>query len=93
MIACWLSSVTISQRVNNRGATLHASGRYEEEEAVASYDRAIALKPDYPDALVNRGDALLELKQLKEALASYESRAVCSRPARRAPMAGEAMCS
>ena len=42
------------------------------EEAVASYDRAISLKPDYVDVYYNRGNALLGLGQLEAALASYD---------------------
>ena len=40
-------------------------------EALASYDRAIALKADYADAHNNRGTVLNELKRSEEALASY----------------------
>ena len=42
------------------------------DEALASYDKALALKPDYAEAFNNRGVTLKELKQLDEALASYE---------------------
>ena len=42
------------------------------EEAVASYDRAIALKPGYAGTFFNRGNALHELKRFDEALASYD---------------------
>jgi tetratricopeptide (TPR) repeat protein len=49
------------------------------DEALASYDKAIALKPDYAGAFSNRGLALHELKRLDEALASYE-RALSVRP-------------
>src|SRR5262249_13118482 len=42
------------------------------DEALASYDQAIALKPDYAAAFNNRGIALRELKRLDEALASYD---------------------
>jgi tetratricopeptide (TPR) repeat protein len=60
---------------------------------VASYDRAIALKPDYADALYNRGVALEGLRRFDEALASYDralavrqdfAEALCSR--------GSALC-
>ena len=44
------------------------------EEALASYDKAIALKPDYAEAFNNRGNALRELEHLDEALASYVRR-------------------
>ena len=43
-------------------------------EALASYDKAIALKPDYAQAHNNRGAALRDLKRPAEALASYERR-------------------
>ncbi len=42
------------------------------EEALASYDRALALRPGYMDALTNRGGALRQLKRLEEALAAYD---------------------
>jgi Tfp pilus assembly protein PilF len=41
-------------------------------EAVESYDKALALKPDYVEALNNRGIVLMELKRPAEALASYD---------------------
>jgi protein O-GlcNAc transferase len=42
------------------------------DEALASYDRALALKPDYAEVLSNRGLVLQELKRFDEALASYD---------------------
>ena len=48
-------------------------------EALASYDRAIALKPDYAEAHNNRGNALRDLKRPEEALASYD-RAIALKP-------------
>ena len=39
---------------------------------MASYDKALAIKPDYAEALNNRGIALKELKRLDEALASFD---------------------
>ena len=41
-------------------------------EAVASYDKAIALEPDAADTYYNRGSALLELRRFEEAVASYD---------------------
>ena len=49
------------------------------EEALASYDRALTLRRDYLEALVNRGIALHHLKRFDEALASYD-RALTLRP-------------
>jgi len=48
-------------------------------EALASYNRAIALKPGYAEAYDNRGVMLAELMRLDEALASYE-RAIALKP-------------
>src|SRR5262249_57335588 len=42
------------------------------DEALASYDRALAVRPDFAEALSNRGVTLQELKRFDEALASYE---------------------
>jgi tetratricopeptide (TPR) repeat protein len=41
-------------------------------DALATYDKALALKPDYVDALCNRGNALVDLKRPADALASYD---------------------
>jgi tetratricopeptide (TPR) repeat protein len=49
------------------------------DEALASYDRALAVRPDYAEALNNRGVTLQELKRFDEALASYD-RALAVRP-------------
>ena len=49
------------------------------EEALASYDKAIALKPDYAEAYSNRGNALRDLKRLEDALASYD-KAIALKP-------------
>ena len=55
---------------NSRGNVLVALRRFD--EAVASYDQAIALKPDFAESFCNRGGALQELKRFDEALASYD---------------------
>ena len=46
---------------------------------MSSYNRALALRPDYAEALSNRGATLKELKRFEEALASYD-RALIVRP-------------
>jgi len=42
------------------------------DEALASFDRALALRPNYVEALINRGVTLHALARFQEALASYE---------------------
>ena len=54
----------------NRGIALYNLQRYH--EALASYDRALALRGDYAEALLNRGMALQRLQQLDSALASFD---------------------
>jgi predicted O-linked N-acetylglucosamine transferase (SPINDLY family) len=49
------------------------------ELALACYDRALALKPKFVEALNNRGNVLRELGRLAESAASYR-RALMSRP-------------
>jgi tetratricopeptide (TPR) repeat protein len=46
------------------------------DEAIRSYDRAIALKPDFAEAHCNRGNALKDLQRWEEALTSYDTRAL-----------------
>ena len=43
------------------------------EEALASYDKAIALKPDNAEAHNNRGNVLYDLKRYDEAFAAYDT--------------------
>ena len=54
----------------NRGNALKKLSRFD--AALASYDRAVALRPDFAEAHSNRGTALKELKRFDEALASYD---------------------
>jgi tetratricopeptide (TPR) repeat protein len=49
------------------------------DAALASYDHALALRPDHAEALRNRGAALHKLRRFDEALASYEH-ALTARP-------------
>ena len=42
------------------------------EEAIASYDRATQIKPDFSEAWFGRGTVLSKLQQYEEAIASYE---------------------
>jgi protein O-GlcNAc transferase len=49
------------------------------QEALASYDQALAINPRYAEALYNRGNALQELKRNDDALASYD-RALAIKP-------------
>ncbi|MEH1826083.1 MAG: tetratricopeptide repeat-containing serine protease family protein [Nostoc sp.] len=54
----------------NEGTDYLAKQKYE--QAIASYDRAIAIKPDYYEARHNRGVSLEKLQRYSEALASYD---------------------
>ena len=55
----------------NHGGTLHGLRQYD--EALVSYEQALAARPDYAEALGNRGKALHELGRFGDALWSYES--------------------
>ena len=57
--------------------TLHALKRFD--EALASFDRALALRPDNAEALGSRGFTLHALRRFDEALASYDG-ALALRP-------------
>ena len=49
------------------------------EEAVISFDKAIAIKPDHADAWSNRGIALIDLKSCEEAVISFD-KAIAIKP-------------
>jgi predicted O-linked N-acetylglucosamine transferase (SPINDLY family) len=57
------------EALNCRGNALLELGR--SEEALASYDRALAVRPDYTDALNNRTDALRALGRREELVEGY----------------------
>jgi tetratricopeptide (TPR) repeat protein len=57
--------------------TLHALRRFD--EALASYDRALALRPDNAEVHVNAGVTFFQLKRFAEALASCD-RALALQP-------------
>jgi tetratricopeptide (TPR) repeat protein len=63
--------------LKNRGIILHELKRFE--EALASYRRALTLRPDFAETLSNHGNVLRELKRFEEALTSYD-RALTLRP-------------
>ena len=52
------------------GTALHRLGRHE--DAIGSYDRALALQANFPEAHFNRGNVLAQLGRYEEALASYD---------------------
>ena len=68
----WLRAVSET----NLAAALQAEGRVN--EAVGHYDKALALRPDYPPALNNKGTALRAAGRIDAAVAAYE-RAIAAR--------------
>ncbi|MBD1878113.1 tetratricopeptide repeat protein [Coleofasciculus sp. FACHB-T130] len=54
----------------NVGNGFYQIGRYE--EAISSFDKALAIKDDFPEAWCNRGAALLNLGRDQEAIASCD---------------------
>jgi tetratricopeptide (TPR) repeat protein len=53
----------------NRGASLRTLGQFD--EALASYEAAIALEPTSPVVWVNKGNLLSSMKRRREALEAY----------------------
>jgi len=53
-----------------QGLLFDTAGRYE--EAIAAYDRALAIKPDKDKAFNNKGTALRNLGRYEEAIAAYD---------------------
>jgi predicted O-linked N-acetylglucosamine transferase (SPINDLY family) len=62
---------------NNRGTVLNDLMRYD--DAIADFDKAISLQPNYSEAFFNRGKSLAELKRYEEACAAYD-RALALKP-------------
>ncbi len=54
----------------DEGIALRDLKRYE--EAIAAYDQAIRLDPNYATAYINKGNALNNLKRSEEAIAAYD---------------------
>lgn len=54
---------------NLLGAAHNAQGKLE--EAIAAYNKAVLIKPDFAEAHTNRGNALKDLGRLDEAVANY----------------------
>jgi tetratricopeptide (TPR) repeat protein len=60
---------TLHEAWNYVGYTSRHLGNYE--EALAAYDKALTLKPGYPDALEYRGEAYLGLNRIPDAQQAY----------------------
>src|SRR5262245_18254278 len=58
-----------AETLNLRGARLQAQRHYD--EALACYDAALAVAPDHPGILGNRGNTLLDLRRHEEAAACF----------------------
>ncbi|MEM6839908.1 MAG: tetratricopeptide repeat protein [Cyanobacteria bacterium P01_C01_bin.120] len=71
------TEVSTAENLTHRGQLLARQQR--REEAIASYDRAVAIKPDYYQTWNNRGIALRNLGRYEAAIASYD-RAVAIKP-------------
>ncbi|HYL03547.1 MAG TPA: tetratricopeptide repeat protein [Steroidobacteraceae bacterium] len=54
---------------NYVGYTSRRLGHYD--DALAAYDKALALKPGYPDAIEYRGEAYLAVKRISDAQQAY----------------------
>jgi tetratricopeptide (TPR) repeat protein len=65
-----LDPVQASELWHKKGL-IHAMGK-EHEQAIASFDRALEIKPDYHQAWYNRGVALHKLGRFAEEIASFD---------------------
>ena len=70
MTRCWLFSRNTSLAHLNKANLLGVLKNCE--DALASYDKALTLKPDLADAWLGRGNVFRILKRHDEALAAYE---------------------
>ena len=70
MTRLWRSGHDYAEAHCNRGNALKELKHYQ--EALASYDKALALNPDYAEVHFNRGLVLNEIKRYEDALASYD---------------------
>src|SRR6185312_16761312 len=55
---------------NNLGTSFKKAGQLD--KAIASYQRALAIKPDFEDAYYNLGNALVQAGKMNEAIVSYQ---------------------
>jgi tetratricopeptide (TPR) repeat protein len=60
----------ITPTLSNRGIAMMELKRFD--EALANYGQALALRPNYADALYSRGIALMGLRRPEEALADLD---------------------
>ncbi|NBS75212.1 MAG: tetratricopeptide repeat protein [Betaproteobacteria bacterium] len=67
----------MAEAYSNRGLALQALKQFS--AALESYDKAIALKPEYAEAYSNKGVVLQELRQFDAAVESYD-KAISLRP-------------
>jgi protein O-GlcNAc transferase len=72
-----LTQANLPEALVNLGNVLAAQNR--RDEALASFDKALAARPDLFEALFNRANLLLELKRAEEALKNYD-RVIALRP-------------
>jgi tetratricopeptide (TPR) repeat protein len=61
---------TVAREFNDYGVASHAEG--DTVSAIANYQRALSLKPDYAQAHYNLGNAYEDLLQYDEAIAAYQ---------------------
>jgi predicted O-linked N-acetylglucosamine transferase (SPINDLY family) len=70
LIGASLTSNSNAETLSNYGNVLQALGRLD--EALESYDKALAIEPSLINALYNRGITLSNMKRMTDALASYD---------------------